>query len=59
MKMIKNFDSKYDDYSFSPKIKHIFFALGLWIRKKRFWVVKLIYKNKSLNNYIKDERRIL
>ena len=36
MKMIKNFDSKYDDYSFSPKIKHIFLHWGYELGKKDF-----------------------
>ena len=31
----------------------------LWINKKRFWVVKFIYKNKSLNNSIKYDKSII
>ena len=33
--------------------------MGLWINKKRFWAVKLIYNNESLNNSIKDDRGVL
>ena len=40
--MIKNSGIKYDDYSISPKIP---IALGLWINRKKFLAVKLIYNN--------------
>ena len=60
VKMIKNSGSKYDDYSISPKISQILLiTLGVWINKKRFWVVKLIYNNESLNNSIKYDRGVL
>ena len=34
--MIKNSDSKYDDYSISPKIKQIFLHWGYELGKKDF-----------------------
>ena len=33
--------------------------MGLWINKKRFWAVKLIYNNERLNNSIKYDRGVL
>ena len=30
--------------------------MGVWINKRRFWAVKLIYNNKRLNNSIKYDK---
>ena len=59
MKMIRNADSKYDHYSISPKIRQILLHWDLWVNKKRFWAVKLIYNNERLNSSIKYDRRVL
>ena len=61
VKMIKNSGSKYDDYSISPKIRHILLHWGYKLTKKRFWVVKLICNNESLkrlNNSVTYDRGV-
>ena len=57
--MIKNSGSKYGDYSISPEIRQILLHWGYELTKKRFWAVKLIYNNESLNNSIKYDRKVL
>ena len=44
--MIKDADSKYDDYSTLPKISQILLHWGYELTEKKifFWFVKLIYK---------------
>ena len=37
VKMIRNADSKYDDYSISPKIRHILLHWGYELTKKDFF----------------------
>ena len=32
--------------------------MGVWINRKRFWAVKLIYNNENLNNSIKYDRGV-
>ena len=58
VKMIKNSGSKCDDYSIAPKIRQILLHCGYELTKKRFWAVKLIYNNESLNNSIKYDRGV-
>ena len=54
--MIKNSDSKYDDYSISPKIRQILLHWGYELTEKDF---ELINKNKSLKRILKmrNEKR--
>ena len=47
--MIKNSDSKYDDYSISPKIRQILLRWGYELTEKDF---ELINKNKSLKRLL-------
>ena len=56
VKMIKNSDSKYDDYSISPKIRQILLHSGYELTEKDF---ELINKNKSLKRILKmrNEKR--
>ena len=49
VKMIKNSDSKYDDYSISPKIRQILLRWGYELTEKDF---ELINKNKSLKRLL-------
>ena len=49
VKMIKNSDSKYDDYSISPKIRQILLHWGHELTEKDF---ELINKNKSLKRIL-------
>ena len=48
IKMIKDFGSKFDDYSISPKTRKIFLHWGCEINKLINKVCKLMYKNKLL-----------
>ena len=56
VKMIKNSDSKYDDYSISPKIRQMLLHWGYELTKKDFKLS--IYNNERLNNSIKYDRRV-
>ena len=48
--MIKNAGNKYDDYSFSPKIRQILLHWGYELTGKDFFYLldKLMYKNELL-----------
>ena len=59
VKMIRNFDSKFDYYSVSPKIRQILLHWDYELTEKDFWAIKLIYNNERLNNAIKYDRGVL
>ena len=46
------------DYKNYPNKRPNFITLGLWINRKKFWVVKLIYNNERLNNSIKYDKGV-
>ena len=53
VKMIKNSDSKYDDYSISLKIRQILLHWGYELTEKDF---ELTNKNKSLKMRMRNEK---